>query len=114
MKPNLKKVMDAVDASADKNGDAILTSFVLYVSVQAVMTGSSTGTLKLQYSNDPAYSPKIPTNWSDIPNATVTIDAAGVFAIPKTDLCYEHVRPVYTKNNGSVGTLTAYMKTIGA
>lgn len=112
----LKQVLAAADASVNQAGAALNTTNVFSISMQAVNTGSSTGALKLQFSNDivnPSIPAAAPTNWSDISGATVTVDSAAVFAIPKTDLCYEWVRVVYTKNNGSAGTISVNVKTLG-
>ena len=64
--------------------------------------------MKLQASNDEQPDLRnagwVPTNWSDISGATVAISGAGAFLIPKTDLCYQWVRVVYT--NSGTGTQT--------
>lgn len=117
MKQELINVFSSVDASVDHNGSAIVSSYLLFSSMQAVVTGTSTGTLKLQYSND-IVNPIIPngaapSNWSDIPSATVAIAGAGVYSIPKTDLCYQFIRAVFTHTNAASGTLSANLKSIG-
>lgn len=106
--------MNALDASVDHNGVAIFTGMMVAMSVQVVMTGTASGALKLQFSNDGAGPGLTPTSWSDITSATVTLTGtAGVFSIQKNDLAYEWVRLVYTKNNGSAGTITARAKLTG-
>jgi hypothetical protein len=81
--------------------------------LQVVATGTIAGAVKLQYSNDPVQSPAVPTNWSDIPSATVTLTGtAGVFSIPKTDLCYNWVQAVFTASGGA-GTVTATLQGVG-
>src|SRR5579872_4422788 len=89
------------------NSDAIPTQNVLSVSAQAVATGGSVaGTAKLQASNDNVTtgSGAVPTNWTDIASATVSVSAAGTFLIPKTEICYQWIRVVYT-NSGTGGTI---------
>lgn len=108
----------AADASIDQAGGYMDARQLLSVSLQAVMTGTSSGAVKLQFSNDIVnpIQPKgaEPVNWSDITNATVTITGtAGAFAILKVDLCYQYIRAVYTHNNGSAGTITVNMKGLG-
>lgn len=82
-------------------------------SIQAVFTGTPTGTFKLQASNDPVYASNIPagarvvTNWTDIANSMVTVTAAGDYMWNVTDSMYNFVRVVYT--DGSAGASTAVL-----
>lgn len=120
MRPINEQVLTAADASKDEASAPIRADQLFYMSVQAIMTGTSSGTLKLQFSNDPCEGSigqkvPVPTNWSDIANASVTITGtAGVFAIPKTELCYRFVRVMFAKNNGASGTVTATIQGMGA
>ncbi len=93
---------------------AILALNLLSCSVQAVAVGNSiAGAVKIQASNDvPVSNGDAPTNWSDISGATVSVSAAGVFLIPKIDLCYQYIRIVYT-NSGTGGTIAARVKALG-
>jgi hypothetical protein len=118
--------MRSVNYKAINAGDVSLTSVassaidsqnLLSFSAQAVVTGSSpVGVVKLQASNDfPVagdLSPFTPTNWSDVANVTVAVTDAGVFLIPKTEICYQWVRFVYTKTSGT-GAVTVNFKAIG-
>lgn len=103
-----------VQTAASINSDAIPALNLLYCSVQAVTTGSSDGTCFLEASNDPFVTPgnTPPVNWSAIPSAAVVVSGAGAVLIPKTDLCYEWVRVVYT--NTGTGTVSVTFKAIGA
>lgn len=99
--------LDHVVLNADQISDAIDASYLLACSIQAVVSsGSASGTLKLQMSNDQPLSGS-PTNWSDITNATVSVSGAGVIAILITDLAYQWIRVVYS--DGSSGTATSSM-----
>jgi hypothetical protein len=103
-------------AAATINSSAILSLNMFYASAQIVCTGAAAGTLVIQASNDdltttPA-SNQLPVNWSNIPSATVTVTGAGVYLIPKFDLCYQYIRASYT-NTGS-GTISVVIKTLGA
>jgi hypothetical protein len=103
------------DVSANVNGPAIYSAFLLYCSLQVVTPGvSSTATYKLQASNDKGnpQSNFVPTNWFDIPSATVTISGSGVKAIPKTDICYNWIRVVQT--GGGTGAATSNLFAVGA
>src|ERR1044072_5180443 len=86
------------DVSVNQNGPAVFAAQLFYVSFQVVSPASSTATYKLQASNDQGDKIKgfTPTNWFDIPSATVTIAGAGTEAIPKTDICYNWIRLVQT------------------
>lgn len=117
MRPVLTKIIDRVSAAVDAS--AYLPSQSLFqISLQAVVTGTSTGTLKLQYSNDIVNptepSGTTPTNWTDISGASVAVAGAGVVGIPKTDLCYEFVKVVFTHTSGEAGTLTVNVKAFGS
>lgn len=85
---------------------------LLYMSAQVTGSGGMAGVLKFQASNDYIQTGSgTPSNWSDIPNATVTSAADGAFLIPKTDCCYEWVRLVYT--NSGTGLISVVFKAIG-
>jgi hypothetical protein len=117
MRQLLDNVFNSLDASVNQSPSFIQAHNLFNVSAQCVVTGSSTGTLKLQFSNDitdPTLQLTAPTNWSDIPNAAVTVSGAGVFGIAKADLCYQFIRLVFIKNNGSAGTISANIKALGA
>ncbi len=100
------------------NSAAIDASNMYSISVQAITTTDpDSSTLKIQVSNDSPIGNKgfsssvwTPTNWTDLPSATVTMTTAGTALIPKTDLCYQFIRLVYTPANTPTGTLTAQIK----
>jgi hypothetical protein len=105
MKPLNEKALDAVTDTA--NSTEIKSDFQVACSVQVVTTSTIAGAVKLQFSNDPQNVAGYPVNWSDIAGATVTLSgSAGVFHIPKTEICYNYMRVVFTKSGGS-GTVTA-------
>ena len=99
-------------SAASITSAAIPTANVLMCSAQITTTGAGNGTLKIQASNDgPQPANAGPSNWSDIPSASVSVSGAGSFLIPKTDLCYEYIRIVYT--NLGTGTISVVYKSIG-
>lgn len=101
-------------AAASFTSNAISARELLSCSVQANGTGAgAAGTMKLQASNDPdsIAGNAQPSNWTDIPSATATIAGATSVMIPKTDLCYEWVRVVYT--NTGTGTVGISFKALG-
>lgn len=118
MRSNRFTALKLVDASTDQASIAISTDQVVTMSAQAVVTGTSTGTVKFQGSNDaPGVADSsgniVVTNWTDIANETVSIAGAGTYLIPKFDICYEWVRLVFTHTNAASGTLTVNTKSLG-
>lgn len=107
-------VWKLADASGTLTGTPLLTEFITRASIQGSLAGGSTpsGTLKLQFSNDKPYAANmafnfVPTNWSDVPNAEITVSDAGVFFIPTvTDLSYPFQRLVWTPDSAAGATLT--------
>ncbi len=110
MRPSCEVALNAVTGSAS-SPTAIPAQFLLSCSLQVASTGL-VGTAKLQFSNDKVQGSTQPTNWTDIPSATVSVTGAGVFGIPKTDLAYEWIQVVYTNSSGT-GTLSANLHTYG-
>ena len=91
---------------------AVQLDQIIGYAIQAVYTGTPTGTFKLQASNDPvklAYdvNPQTPTNWTDIANSSYSVSSAGIYTWNVTDVFYTFVRLVYT--DGSSGTSTAVL-----
>lgn len=91
---------------------AVPAAQLLQVAAQLTATGAAAGTLQLQCSLDNTMTPSVaPVNWSNVPSASVAVSGAGVYLIPKTDVCYNYVRLVYT-NTGS-GTVSVVLQAIG-
>ena len=88
-------------------------------SIQIVITGTPTGTVKLQASADPvdqidlAFEP--PVNWTDIANTSTSVSAAGSVLWNQADVGYNWVRIVYTDSSSgsSTATMTAIVNTKG-
>ena len=77
--------------------------------VQAVYTGTPTGSLKLQGSNDKfeyvnAAQPQVPTNWNDIKNSSFSITSAGICTWNVQGPFYNYVRLVFTDGSGGLST----------
>src|SRR6185312_14090897 len=96
------------DASGTLHSPAVWSQNLFNCSLQGTFAGgtSPTGTLKLEFSNDPGNPllKTVPTNWNDIPDATVSVTTIASYAIPKTDVCYQWIRITYTPSGGT-GTL---------
>lgn len=112
----IDSVIIPTQAAATVSSTALSAQNLFQCSAQIVCTGSAAGTLKIQASNDAAIGnfPTlfVPTHWNDVPSATVTVTGAGSYLIPKTDICYQYVRLVYT--NTGTGTIAANLKALGA
>jgi hypothetical protein len=106
--------LNAQDASASANGPVIDSSELLYMSVQIVATGSPTGTVKIQGSNDPGNSMSltVPTNWTDLTSKSKTLTTSGAFMIETFQPTYRWVRVVYTA--GGTGAVTVNVFAQGA
>jgi hypothetical protein len=104
-----------VQAAATVTTAAIPALNLFSCSAQASAVGAgAAGTLIMQASDDIAGDdghPGPPSNWSAIPSATIAVSGAGAFLIPKTDLCYQWVRLVYT--NTGTGTISVVFKALG-
>lgn len=98
-------------AAASVNSAPIPALNLFAISAQITTVGGAPGgTMKLQASNDDVPG-QPPANWSDIASATVTISAIGTGLIPKTEICYQWVRVVYT--NTGTGTISVVIKALG-
>jgi hypothetical protein len=101
MNPLNYQIFNDVNAAVTQNSIPISIPYVLSVSAQVYVSGTSpTGTLAFQVSNDAVVSPTVPTNWSVL-GTPISVSANGLYLIPKTDVCYPWVRLVWTYTSGS-------------
>lgn len=109
--------ISAADAAQPTQAsNAIAAAYVMAASAQCVLSGagSNVGTVKLQASNDSPISGAAPTHWSDVTSASVTFAANGTMLIPKTELCYQWIRFLFTNTAGSgVNTITVQVQSWG-
>lgn len=116
-----RSVVSAAALNANYNSPYIQLRNVYTYSIAAIVTGTPTGTIKLQASNDPETNdtqtnstgvpPAIgPSNWADIANSTFTLSTSGETLWNVSFVGYNYVRVVYTDN--SSGTSTATMAII--
>lgn len=104
-------LLSGANAAVNQTSAAVDCSYVIAASLQVVSTGTAAGTVKLQASND-APGPGSPSNFTDIPSASVAVAGAGSYLIPKLDISYQYIRAVYTFTSGT-GTITLNLKSIG-
>lgn len=113
-----KQISTAVDLDADSESVAVPLKNIFMYSIMAIITGTPTGTLKLQGSADPETNDTnpqnnpapAPTHWADIEDSDQTVSAAGNTIWNVTDVAYNYVRVVYV--DGSSGASTAVMTVI--
>ena len=74
--------------------------------MQAVVTGTPTGTIKLQSSVDAINIVGGPVNWADITGSSFSLSTSGVTTWNVTGAFYNWVRAVYTDSSGGTSTAT--------
>lgn len=97
--------------TAAGNSEVLKADQCFSVSLMAVGEGTLAGSIKLQFSNDPVDA-EAPTNWVDIPTATVALTAAAKVGIAKIDVCYNWVRANFSSPTGT-GSVTLLLKSNG-
>ena len=116
-----KQIATTVPMNANYNSPYTPLKNIYTYSMAAIVTGTPTGTIKLQASNDPetndtqtnstGLSPAVgPSNWADITGSTFSLVAAGETMWNVNAVGYNYVRVVYTDTSG--GTSTATMNLI--
>lgn len=113
-----KQVQTNVPLNANINGPAVPLKSIFMYTIAAIITGTPTGTLKLQASNDPETDDTkpdgtpfpVPTHWVDVADSTFAVSTAGETMWNVRYIGYNYVRVVYT--DGSGGTSTATMTVI--
>jgi hypothetical protein len=106
-------IFAAADASVTQTSAPLIVDHSWGYAIQAVFTGTTTGTLKLQGSCDPgpnanfqaANDPYV-VDWTDIANSGAPVTGAGTVTYDVVKTAYPWVRLVYTPASGT-GTITA-------
>jgi len=111
-----------VPLNANYNSPYVPLRNIYMYSMAAIITGTPTGTLKIQASNDPETNdtqynttagvpPAVgPTNWVDITDSSFPVTSSGETMWNVRYIGYNYVRVVYTDSSG--GTSTATMKIV--
>lgn len=122
MRVSNKIIATAVPMNANYFSPYVPLKSVYMYSIAAIVTGTPTGIISLQASNDPetndtqynttANLPPAqgPTNWVTITNSPFTLSASGETMWNVRDVGYNYVRVSYVDNSG--GTSTATMNII--
>ncbi len=109
----------AVPLNADYTSTYTPLKSIFTYSMAILITGTPTGTVQLQASNDPEtneYQTNTtsgvmpatgPTNWVAIDNSATSVTAAGNIMYNVSDVGYNYVRVQYTDGSGGTSTATA-------
>lgn len=112
-------MLDEIDASSSATGTFIARVDSLQnLSMMAVLSGGSTpsGTAKFQVSNDKPSDSIVnftPTNWFDLPNASVTFADSGTKGTASIGISHYWLRAVWTVSSASGATLTVVLHANG-
>lgn len=108
-----KQIATALALNTNRNSDYVPLKNIYLYSIMVIITGTPTGSIKLQASNDPETNDTVPlsdappVNWADIANTSVNVSAAGNTFYNVTDVAYNYVRVVYTDTSSGASTATA-------
>lgn len=111
-----KEIQTAVVLNTNINSAYVPLKSIFMYCIAATITGTPTGTIKLQASNDPETNDTVPlttappTHWTDIAGSSFSVAAAGSTFWNVTDVAYNYVRVVYTDGSGAAST--AVMTTV--
>lgn len=120
----MRNVCQTIFSASDvgsTNGSQVDANQLVSASFQVRISDTDlAGTIKIQASNDPITSGSArmnftPTNWSDIPNASVTVTAgvpsAGIILIP--NMAFSWIRVSLTQTTPGSGTAVVNMNALG-
>lgn len=110
---NILSASDTINltGSAYDVGQVVSASFHAYYDDATIA-----GTLKLQASNQTSYRREIytPTEWVDIPNATVNTTAGSSGLITISSMAYSYIRAVFTVTSTGVQTIAVVADVSGS
>lgn len=122
MRPSNPVILNAVSAVTSQASAAQDSQFTCAASFQIVSSsGSNSGSMQIQFSNDPPYSCTtdssgrlVPTNWSNLGSAaTVTSGGLTSVQLPQSTYAgYRWLRALWTPSSGA-GTITINAMTLG-
>lgn len=115
MRVNNEQFLASTSGATSFNSLAYPLNQVFGFAIQAVITGSVTGTAKLQVSCDPITRSNVtyqPTNWTDYTGSDQSIAGAGTAVWNVADVEFTWVRLVYTSVSGT-GNISANINTRG-
>jgi hypothetical protein len=103
-----------VPLNANYNSPAILLKSIYMYNMAAIITGTPTGTIKLQASNDPETNDTMPlgipfpppVHWVDITGSTFILTDSGETMWNVQGIAYNYARVFYTDGSGGMSTAT--------
>lgn len=109
-----KQIATAVPLNANYSSPAVPLKNIVMYCMAAIVTGTPTGTISLQASNDPETNDTIPsgvpqpvpTNWATVTDSSFTLSAAGETMWNVGEVAYNYVRVQYTDTSGGTSTAT--------
>ncbi len=114
-----KQISTSVPLNANSNSPYVPLKSIFMYSIAFIVTGTPTGTVKLQASNDPetndtqvnvtsGVAPAVgPTRWVDITDSSFSLTTAGETMWNVRDVAYNYVRVVYIDASSGASTATA-------
>lgn len=107
-----QQIATNIAMNANYTSPYVPLKFIFMYAMAANVTGTPTGIIKLQASNDPEtddttpLSNRPPTNWVDITNSSFALSASGETMWNVRDVAYNYVRVVYTDSSSGSSTAT--------
>lgn len=100
--------------NANSNSPAVQLKNIYQFAIAAIVTGTPTGSIKLQASNDPETNDTnpnnnpqpAPVNWVDITGSSFSLSASGETMWNVQNIGYNYVRVVYTDSSSGASTAT--------
>lgn len=104
MKTVNDQVVTSQSLSANFASDAILVDQIYGFSMHLIYTGTPSGILSIECSNDPVQRASDIANWTPISGATVTISAAGdtLFNVDKVYFRWIRIKYTFSSSTGSL------------
>jgi hypothetical protein len=118
MRVNHEIILPSSDASMNQNSLAGLLAHVWGCSIQAIITGTAAGSIKLQGSSDSAPDANFSianypvVNWTDISGSTQSVSGTGTVYWDISRTAASWIRVVYTASSGT-GTISVQIFTKG-
>lgn len=106
---NFNLINSSTPSATVTTGNEVDSQNLFACSAQGVTTGTITGSMQLQASNDVSS----PSHWSNV-GSPVYISAASTALIPKTDLTYQWTRVAFALTSTGVQTITTVADVAGS
>lgn len=107
-----QQISTGVVLNANSNSPFVPLKSIFMYSIAANISGTPTGTISLQASNDPEtndtqpLSNKPPVNWVTIANSSFSVTSSGETMWNVSEVAYNYVRVVYVDSSSGASTAT--------